>query len=234
MRKLTLLLLLYLTCLLLPACAGPDAAPEPEETAAAPEEPALSYASSRQDADGDQFAEFEMTVPQEIYDAFAPEAALAVSHDLLAFAEAESGRWQEDQAALRQQDPDLEAEFTVDLTLFYRDEEIVSLTGSGYSYSSGAAHPQVYAYGFVYDADSGRRITMEQLLGEGWQEELFPAVCEQAAASGAGYYQDLDTLLPLVFREEGWYADKDSVYLVFNAAEIAPYAAGTPCFRLPR
>ena len=94
----------------------------------------------------------------------------------------------------------------------------------------------VYAYGFVYDAESGERVSIEQLLGADWREKLFPAIYKQIENSGAqdAYFQSLDTLLPDAFREDGWYADAEKVYVVYNAAAIAPYAAGTPLFSLPR
>ena len=177
-----------------------------------------------------------MSVPHEIYDVFHGGAALAVSDDLMAFAERESGAWLDEQGMLRLENPTTESEFTLDLTLFYHDEEIVAVTGDGYSYVSGAAHPSIYAYGFVYDAETGQRIAIEQLLGEDWQDKLFPAIVKQINDGGeqALYFQDLDTLLPEAFREEGWYADGDSVYVVYDPAVIAPYAMGTPCFQLSR
>ena len=234
MRKYLLLLLLALA-LSLSACGsapepGPDPAPDQEN------EPMQFYGSCRWDEQGQPFANFEMTVPLEIYDVFPGDAALAVSNELTAFAEKESDAWQDEQAAMRQQVPDLDSEFTLDLTLFYHDEEIVAVTGDGYSYVSGAAHPNIYAYGFVFDAETGQRIAIGQLLGEDWQEKLFPAIVKQINDGGEQelYFQDLEPLLPEAFREEGWYADGDSVYVVYDPAEIAPYALGTPCFKLPR
>ena len=234
MRKYLFLLLLALA-LGLSACGAepePDPVPDPEPAA----EPSLYYSSALQDEQGNHWACFEMSVPREIYDAFSEPAALAVSDDLMAFAEKESDSWQDEQAAMRQQTPDLDSEFTLDLTLFYHDEEIVAVTGDGYSYVSGAAHPNIYAYGFVFDAETGQRIAIGQLLGEDWQEKLFPAIVKQINDGGeqALYFQDLEALLPEAFREEGWYADGDSVYVAYNPAEIAPYALGTPCFQLAR
>ena len=234
MRKYLFLLLLALA-LGLSACGAepePDPVPEPEPAA----EPSLYYSSALQDEQGNHWACFEMSVPREIYDAFSEPAALAVSDDLMAFAEKESDSWQDEQAAMRQQTPDLDSEFTLDLTLFYHDEEIVAVTGDGYSYVSGAAHPNIHAYGFVFDAGTGERIGIGQLLGDGWQDELFPEIYRRIEADGdlPFYYQDLEPLLAEFFREDGWYADGDSIYVVYDPAQIAAYALGTPCFQLPR
>ena len=242
MRKIAFIsALLLLLAFALCACAGPDSL-QPDEVGEVDPEldyvvgPSLSYQSARTDEKGDSFAAFKMSVPHEVYDVFHGGAALKVSDDLMAFAEKESAVWQDEQAALRQQDPELESEFTLDMTLFYNDADIVAVIGSGYSYVSGAAHPNVYSYGFVYDAESGERIAIEQLLGADWQERLFPAIYAQIESDGAleAYFQPLDTLLPDAFREDGWYADADNVYVVYNAATIAPYAAGTPLFSIPR
>ena len=234
MRNYLLLFLLALA-LSLSACGsapepGPDPAPDQEN------EPMQFYGSCRWDEQGQPFANFEMTVPLEIYDVFPGDAALAVSDELTAFAEKESDAWQDEQAAMRQQVPDLDSEFTLDLTLFYYDEEIVAVTGDGYSYVSGAAHPNIHAYGFVFDAETGERIGIGQLLGDGWQDKLFPEIYRRIEADGdlPFYYQDLEPLLAEFFREDGWYADGDSIYVVYDPAQIAAYALGTPCFQLPR
>lgn len=236
MRKTAFFLALLFLAFALCACASVDNGEETDPELDHVVGPSLSYRSACSDGDGDAFAAFEMSVPHEVYDVFHGGAALKVSDDLMAFAERESAAWQDGQEALRQQDPELDSEFTLDLSLFYSDDEIVAVTGSGYSYVSGAAHPNVYAYGFVYDAASGERISIDQLLGEEWRDRLFPAVCAQIESDGAAeaYFQPLDTLLSDAFREDGWYADGENVYVVYNAATVAPYAAGTPVFTVPR
>ena len=236
MRKTAFFLALLFLAFALCACAsvdnGEDTDPELDHVVG----PSLSYRSACSDGDGDAFAAFEMSVPHEVYDVFHGGAALKVSDDLMAFAERESAAWQDGQEALRQQEPELDSEFTLDLALFYYDDEIVAVTGSGYSYVSGAAHPNAYAYGFVYDAVSGQRIAIDQLLGADWQEKLFPAVYAQVESSGAldAYFQPLETLLSDAFRDDGLYADAENIYVVYNAATVAPYAAGTPVFSVPR
>ena len=234
MRKYLFLLLLALALGLSACGSAPEPGPDPELDNVIG--PSLFYSSARQDEAGQAWASFEMSVPHEVYDVFHGGAALTVSDDLMAFAEGESEAWLDEQEMLRLENPTAESEFTLDLTLFYHDEEIVAVTGDGYSYVSGAAHPNIYAYGFVFDAETGQRIAIGQLLGEDWQEKLFPAIVKQINDGGeqALYFQDLETLLPEAFREEGWYADGDSVYVAYNPAEIAPYALGTPCFQLPR
>ena len=236
MRKTAFFLALLFLAFALCACASVDNGEETDPELDHVVGPSLSYRSACSDGDGDAFAAFEMSVPHEVYDVFHGGAALKVSDDLMAFAERESAAWQDGQEALRQQEPELDSEFTLDLALFYYDDEIVAVTGSGYSYVSGAAHPNAYAYGFVYDAVSGQRIAIDQLLGADWQEKLFPAVYAQVESSGAldAYFQPLDTLLPDAFRDEGWYADAENIYVVYNAATVAPYAAGTPVFSIPR
>ena len=236
MRKTAFFLALLFLAVALCACASVDNGEETDPELDHVVGPSLSYRSARSDGDGDAFAAFEMTVPHEVYDVFHGGAALTVSDDLMAFAEGESEVWLNDIAALHQQDAGLNADCTLDLSLFYSDDEIVAVTGSGYSYVSGAAHPNVYAYGFVYDAARGERISIDQLLGEEWRDRLFPAVCAQIESDGAAeaYFQPLDTLLSDAFREDGWYADGENVYVVYNAATVAPYAAGTPVFTVPR
>lgn len=242
-KRIFLLVLLTALILALAACGkepalltGDDISDIASDAAPPQEEPVLDYSSALQDEAGQHYANYNMTVPHQVYDAFSPAAALAVSNDLMDFASMQSRAWQDDQAALHEAEVSLDAEFTLDVSLFYQDEDIVSLTGQGYSYTSGAAHPDVYAYGFVYDRATGSRIGIEQLLGEDWQDKLFGQIYQQIVDSGdlPGYFQDVETALHDSFRQEGWYADGDYIYVVYPTAAIAPYAAGTPTFSVPR
>ena len=238
---------LLLAILLLPACAGgeqavvsgddvPDGDPAVEDGGLDPGELPLGFGYALQDEAGQSYASFEMSVPQAVYDVFSPEAARRVADDLTAFAERESAAWLDQQGALRAEDPDLSAEQTIDIALFYHDDQIVSLTAQGYSYVSGAAHPGIYAGGFVYDAASGLRIDPGSLMGADWQDRLFPAIYEQIVSAGdlPGFFQNVEQLLAEAFREDGWYADGENIYVVYCPAVIAPYAAGTPTFSIPR
>lgn len=246
MRKFVCLTLL-LAILLLPACAGrelpvvtgddiPEGDTAIEDGGLEPDELPLRLGYSSQDEAGQIYASFEMSVPQAVYDVFSPEAARRVADDLTAFAERESAAWLDQQGALHAEDPDHSAEQTIDLALFYHDDQIVSLTAQGYSYVSGAAHPSIYAGGFVYDAASGRRIDPGSLMGADWQDHLFPAIYEQIVSAGdlPGFFQNVEQLLAEAFREDGWYADGENIYVVYGPAIIAPYAAGTPTFSIPR
>ena len=49
------------------------------------------------------------------------------------------------------------------------DGQYISIIASGYDYQGGAAHPNTYLEGFVYDAATGERLTLADLLPEGYQ-----------------------------------------------------------------
>ena len=60
----------------------------------------------------------------------------------------------------------------------------ISIIASGYDYRAMVAHPNTHLEGFVYDAATGERLTLADLLPEGYQEEPRNSVINQISAAG--------------------------------------------------
>lgn len=115
------------------------------------------------------------------------------------------------------------------------DGQYISIIASGYDYQGGAAHPNTYLEGFVYDAATGERLTLADLLPEGYQEELRNSVINQISAAGEenNYYPGYEDLIDGVIAQENWYLKDNNIYLIFNPDQIAPYALGVLEFPYP-
>lgn len=115
-------------------------------------------------------------------------------------------------------------------------ERYISIIARGYDYQSGAAHPNTYLEGFVYDAASGERLTLAELLGEDYAALLAESVASQIRAAGEenNYYPGYQELLPtLLATAENWYLRDGEICLIFNPDQIAPYAPGVLEFTYP-
>lgn len=107
-------------------------------------------------------------------------------------------------------------------------EQYISIIARGYDYQDRAAHPNTYLEGFVYDAATGERVTLAELLPEGYQATLRDSVIGQIKAAGEedNYYPGYEDLIEAVIAQENWYLKDDAIYLIFNPDQIAPYALG--------
>ena len=108
------------------------------------------------------------------------------------------------------------------------DDQFVSVIARGYDYQDRAAHPNTYRQGFVYDITTGARLTLADLLPDGYQEELAAAIITQIKSAGEAenYYPGYEQLIPSILAQENWYLKDGAIYLIFNPDQIAPYALG--------
>ena len=108
------------------------------------------------------------------------------------------------------------------------DNGMISILARGYDSQQGAAHPNTWQQGLVYDAASGDRLTLADLLPEGYLEELSQSIISQIKADGeeANFYPGYEELLPQIIEQENWYVKDGQIHLIFNPDQIAPYALG--------
>lgn len=108
------------------------------------------------------------------------------------------------------------------------DDGLISILARGYDSQQGAAHPNIWQQGLVYDASSGEQLTLADLLPEGYMEELCQSIISQIKADGeeANFYPGYEELLPQIIEQENWYVKDGQIHLLFNPDQIAPYALG--------
>jgi|GEM_PF-2964959 len=246
MKKIGILLLsLALTALV--ACAwGPERAePEPEtrqEQAAEPEEtPAAGEGivvepveSSHAFTDSENRVFGQVTLHGLAFSNGA--AAEAIQNDLLREEEDYLAALADEEGALFAADSGMTFTHEITYSLAYQDRQLLSVLRDSYGYQDRAAHAQTERRGYTYDVATGRRLSIADLLGADWRETAVSAVYQRLNEAGEleNYYPDLEKLLVSQFRDDQWYADGDTVYLIYNPYQIAPYAAGILEFPLTR
>lgn len=112
--------------------------------------------------------------------------------------------------------------------LVFMGEGLISIVAHGYDYNAGAAHPYTYRLGYTYDSNTGRRLSLADVLEPGYEELLKESVVSQIAAAGEGasYFPGFEEDIKVVLAEENWYIKDDMINLVFNPYQIAPAALG--------
>jgi len=160
----------------------------------------------------------------------------AVNRDLQQVAEEYLQRVQEEDSAMFAADDSQRFTHEMQLSVFYQDENIISIVADVYDAASGAAHGTTARYGYVYDIKTGERLTIDQLAGADYQETLIGAIYQQVEAAGDldQFYPDLSRLLLECFTEDGWYADDSTLYILYQPYSIAPYSMGVVEFKVAR
>lgn len=142
---------------------------------------------------------------------------------------------------LYQQDPDPTLPWfnrTFELKTNFSDgkEGVVNLTADFYQYEGGA-HPYTFSRWLNFDRASGRLLTAQEIfptpMRKDVEEKLLrkllmkEEVTSMESLRAKGYLHDTEMFIPDNFR-----LGKDSVAFLFNAYDIAPYAAGSTVLEL--
>lgn len=115
--------------------------------------------------------------------------------------------------------------------VIYQSPKFISLATSIYSFTGGA-HPNSYLVYKTYDLQTGSRVTMNDLLIEGFEEKLNPAaeiefrmnheILPSSKLSDAGYFFEEDKFV----LNDNFAVMDGSLLFYFNPYEIASYAQG--------
>lgn len=127
-------------------------------------------------------------------------------------------------------------EHEINYSVAWQDDELLSVVRDEYTRAEGAAHPEFSRHAFCYDAESGQRLKISDVLGNDWQETMVSAIYQQLNEAGEldNYYPGLEKLLVKEFGEGQWYADGDAVHIIYPSCRIAPCSAGAREFAIPR
>jgi hypothetical protein len=129
--------------------------------------------------------------------------------------------------------------FDADGSVLWARPPIVSVVVDVSVYYAGAAHPGHYAITVVWDGQTGRALTHEDLFrrGSGWEEVLSRASI--AALEGElGDMADPDWIAegagPLAENFSRWALVEEGLVLFFDPYQVAPYAAGPQVVTITR
>lgn len=239
--------LLLCACCLFAACATPqteEGTPQAEEPILSeeellPEDPGLQVEEKEEyyELKEDDVPYSEVSIGMVELTQQENEAGMdAVNYDLQQMADAYLMRVQEEDSAMFAADDSQRFTHEMQLSVFYQDENIISIVADVYDAASGAAHGTTARYGYVYDIKTGERLTIDRLAGADYQETLIGAIYQQVEAAGDldQFYPDLSRLLLECFTEDGWYADDSTLYILYQPYSIAPYSMGVVEFKVAR
>ncbi|WP_165971922.1 DUF3298 domain-containing protein [Paenibacillus piri] len=96
---------------------------------------------------------------------------------------------------------------------------------------TGGAHgmPRVNTY-TVLDEAEAKSVQLKNLFGDGYKETVNEQIRQEIAKHPDKYFKDG---FKGISDTQSFYVEKGAAVIVFGAYEIAPYAAGTPEFRIP-
>lgn len=232
MRKYWLASILLAAFCLLAACSGGEAEDTPAVNAAEAGGIELSEESEQLSlqAAGVVYSQIELNRLILSRAGQAEDAALtAINADLDAVAADYIGRLTQQEAPLFAADPTLRFSHQLAFSLYYADGDLVSVVFDCYQQTAGAAQPSVERYGYVYDALSGARLTLDALLGADYAESAVSGILRLINQAGEKeqYYPDLERLLlARLDPAGGWYADGEQVYIIYQPYTIAPGTLG--------
>ncbi len=161
---------------------------------------------------------------------FGEESIFTVSEE-------EAVKWAEEDYAHRGKD-NWYAPYEIDAgyTVQRMDEKIISFEAWKYSYTGGA-HPNNYLKGLTFDARTGKRLMLEDVVED--METASAAVLEFLSEEtkkeqyGNIFFSGYEKDLPGLFSEDNWYLGEDGFHIIANTYSIAPYVAGSFDFVIP-
>lgn len=113
--------------------------------------------------------------------------------------------------------------------LVYSDDELISLRADGYDEAEGAAHGMSYTRGYVYNAVSGERIGLGELVGDDYVAKItdYIVTCVRASGEEANYFPDYrSSIAPVLETEDCWYVAEDGIHIFFAPYTLAANAFG--------
>lgn len=132
---------------------------------------------------------------------------------------------------------------STDYTVTRQDDVVISFQEQSTAYTGGAHGNNIVA-GVTFDAKTGQRIQLADLLEdeEDGKAQIDQLLLEKAqemqekAIQDEGYgifFEEYENYIPDVLTEDSWYLTEDGMTIVSNEYLLAPYAAGATYFELP-
>lgn len=123
---------------------------------------------------------------------------------------------------------------SINNTIHYNKDNILSLTLHLYSYTGGA-HGSTNDISLNIDMNNGNNGVLKDFLGnnEKYDEIILDAIKKQVAENPEMYFkEEVDKITKLPYNQK-FFLTEDSVVVYFDEYAIAPYVAGRPQFSIP-
>lgn len=174
------------------------------------------------------YSTIQVTRQIDFHDWRPEEAVLtAITADIAAVTADYIARLEAKEAPQFAADPTISFQHDLRFSSYYLGPELISLRFSCWGEASSAAQPEGERYGLVYDAVSGKRLALADVLGADYQETAVAGILRliNQAGESENYYPDLERLL-LQYLDpvSGWYADAEKVYIIYQPYTVAPGA----------
>jgi hypothetical protein len=125
-------------------------------------------------------------------------------------------------------------DFTGWYSSVYRGSDVISVALS-FSEYTGGAHPNTNVFGVNVDLRTGKELTLDDaltLIGKNLQQVAAESLVQVKAVVGDSVFEEGAAARPENYTE--FLINKDNVTFIFNAYQVAPYAAGTQQAVFPR
>ncbi|MGH2575824.1 MAG: DUF3298 domain-containing protein [Ignavibacteria bacterium] len=121
------------------------------------------------------------------------------------------------------------SEFAISDTIFFKSDSLISIRFNGYSYYSGAAHPNTFFISLNYDLKQSKVLSLSDMFSEGYLKKISDICVDELTKrfeagadlnwinEGAGPKEDNFKVFNLTEKR---------LLITFHAYQVAPYVAG--------
>ena len=136
-------------------------------------------------------------------------------------------------AGLANTQPDLKSTLGLDYSVFYAQQNRISLQFRVDRYMQGAAHPGLESYPLNYDLAAGQPLHLKDLfLPDSHYLELLSRLCI-ADLQGRAFPLILAGAAPAEENFRSWNLTPQALRITFDAYQVGPYAAGPQVVEIP-
>lgn len=125
----------------------------------------------------------------------------------------------------------MSSEYEIFDSVYYAENDMISVLFSGYSYFAGAAHPNNWNFSINYDLDNNREIFLNDLLSPGWETKIseicIAEITKQKKENGIEPDEWVkDGAGPKEENFKVFNVKKDGLLITFPTYQVGSYAEG--------
>lgn len=121
----------------------------------------------------------------------------------------------------------------VDYDISYNEKNIISITSTYHQYTGGA-HGNTLTETSNINLKTGEKIVLKDLFKEGVNyKKIITEEIKKQMAAGNKFYPGAAATLDSISDDQSFYITEDGIVIYYQPYEIAPYATGTPEFKIP-
>ncbi len=117
-------------------------------------------------------------------------------------------------------------------TVTHQSEKTLSFTTTQYLYYYHAAHGMHLLLGYIFDAETGKKLTLDDLFtGDAYKTKILDYMNNEIKTKKIPIFSD--TAFKGVDKNTEFYLEEDHLVFVFQEYEYTPYAHGFLIFKMP-